>query len=94
MVISKLRRKLYKMIQEYGINSEEAYQTSIELDNEIDKYIYNGMKYHYERSLIELEKYINKKGDKLTAEEWNKHAKKYHFLSTESMKYIGNIEFE
>ena len=94
MVISKLRKKLYKMIQKYGINSKEAYQTSIELDSEIDKYIYNGMKYHYDRSKMELDKCVNQKGDNLTVEEWNKYAKEHDFLSTESMKYIGNIQFK
>lgn len=90
--MEKLRKKLEEVIETYGVSSRQAYDISVQLDEEIVKYyqhesfikIYKKSKYAYEQ--------YKKKG--ITARQWDKLAKKKHYLSSESMHYLENITFE
>lgn len=96
-MIDKLKEKINEAIEKYGIHSDRVYQLSLELDEEIAQY-YKQKKENkntnYIKSVERLKKYIQENNQMPTAEEWNKIAKEEMYLSSESMKYIGNIKFK
>ena len=95
MIISKLREKLHYSIQKFGLTSKEAYKASVELDEAIVEYYKNSpMLNYYERSLEGVNQYIKDNNKEPNKKEWNKYAYENSFLSSESMKYIGNINFK
>lgn len=95
MIISKLREKLHDSIQKFGLTSKEAYKASVELDEAIVEYYKNSpMLNYYEKSLDGLKQYIKDNNKEPNKKEWNKYAYENNFLSSESMKYIGNINFK
>lgn len=95
MIIENLRKKLHDSIQKFGITSKETYNLSLELDKEIANY-YNDspMLYYYKKSLIGLKQYIKENGEEPTKEAWNKYAFENNYLSSESLKYMGNINLK
>lgn len=95
MIISKLRKKLHDSIQKYGLMSNETYKISVELDEEIVKYYQSSvMLNYYKNSLEGLKRYKEINNKVPNKREWNEYAYKNNYLSSESMKYIGNIKFE
>lgn len=99
-MIDKLKEKINAAIEKYGINSDKVYKLSLELDNEIAKYYENQKNKadienndYYIKSIERLNRYIKENGKRPTVVEWNKIAKSEGYLSSESMKYIGNIKF-
>jgi hypothetical protein len=95
MIISKLREMLHDSIQKHGLTSEKTYKLSVELDEAIvDYYKNSSMLYYYEKSLDGLKKFIKDNNHEPNKKEWNTYAKENNFLSSESMKYIGNINFK
>lgn len=95
MIIDKLRKKLHDSIQKFGLNSEETYKISLELDEEIINY-YNcsQMLNYYEQSLNGLKQYIKDNNREPSKKEWNKYAYENNYLSSESLKYMGNIKLK
>ena len=95
MIINKLREKLHDSIQKFGLSSKETYNVSLELDEAIINYYQNSpMLYYYKISLEGLKKYIKDNNREPSKIEWNKYAYENNFLSSESMKYIGNINLK
>lgn len=95
MIISKLREKLHDSIQKYGLMSTKTYEASIKLDEAIVEYYKNSsMLNYYEKSLEGMKKYIQINKKKPNRREWNEYAYENNFLSSESMKYMGNINFK
>ncbi len=95
MIIENLRKKLHDSIQKFGLTSKEAYKISLELDEEIVKYYNNSpMLYYYKQSIEGIKKYIKENGKEPTKKEWNKYAFENNYLSSESLKYIGNINLK
>lgn len=99
-MIDKLKVKINEAIEKYGIHSDKVYQLSLELDEEIAKFYkeYENnseiKNINYLKSLERLKLYIEEHNQMPTVAEWNKIAKQENFLSSESMKYIGNIKFK
>lgn len=95
MIINELRKKLHDSIQKYGLTSKKTYKISLELDEAIINYYQNSpMLNYYEKSLEGLKQYIKDNNKKPSIKEWNKYAFENNYLSSESMKYIGNIKFQ
>lgn len=99
-MIDKLKDKINEAIEKYGLNSDKVYKISLELDDEIAKHYKEkeqtkkqANKNNYIKSIERLKKYIQESSQIPTKEEWNKIAKTEGYLSSESMKYIGNIKF-
>ena len=59
-MLKNLRNKMYKYIDEYGLNSEETLKISQEVDLEINNYYrtISIMKYHYEQSVLGIQNYF------------------------------------
>lgn len=93
-MIEKLKQKINEAIEKYGLHSDKVYQLSLELDNEIEKYYKENKNTNYIKSVERLKKYIKDNNRMPTVEEWNKIAKQENYLSSESMKYMGNIKFK
>ena len=94
MVIEDLRKKLHNSIENYGLKSTQAYQDSIFLDKEIEKYYKSPiMKYYYEIGLKEFNNLRIDLRRRPSTKEWNQYAKKKNLLCSESMKYIGRVRF-
>lgn len=91
MGINKLRKKLLDSIKKYNEHSE----CKVVMEEEIAKqYENSSMYYFYKRSMKNLKLYIDNHNHEMpTISEWNKIAKENGYLSTESMKYMGHIEF-
>lgn len=95
MIIDKLRKKLHDSIQKYGLTSKEAYKISLELDEEIIKYYQSSpMLNYYEKSLEGIKQYVKDNNKEPTSKEWNKYAYENNYLSSESLKYMGNIRLK
>lgn len=95
MIIDKLREKLHNSIQKFGLASKEAYKASLELDEAIVEYYKNSpMLNYYEKSLEGLKQYIKDNNKEPDKKEWNKYAYENNYLSSESMRYIGNINLK
>ena len=93
MKIDELKQKLHDSIKKYGIDSEETYKVSRELDKKIVNYYENSTMLNlYKKSKIGFEEYRKQFGRPST-KEWNKYAKENDFLCSESMKYIGKVKF-
>ena len=96
-MIDKLKEKINEAIEKYGIHSDKVYQLSLELDEEIAKYYKQkeeNKNINYLRSMERLKRFIKENNRMPTAIEWNKIAKEEMYLSSESMKYMGNIKFK
>ena len=95
MIIENLRKKLHDSIQKFGLTSKETYKISLELDEEIVKYYnHSPMLNYYKQSIEGIKKYIKDNGKEPTKKEWNKYAFENNYLSSESLKYIGNIKLK
>lgn len=95
MIISKLREKLHDSIQKYGLMSNKTYEASVKLDEAIVEYYKNSpMLNYYEKSLEGLKKYIEINKKQPNKKEWNKYAYENNYLSSESMRYMGNINLK
>lgn len=52
-----------------------------------------GIEYYYTISIMQLKKRLDA-GEKISCKTWNKIAKENQYLSTESMKYIADRNFD
>ncbi|MCI8362293.1 MAG: aspartyl-phosphate phosphatase Spo0E family protein [Clostridia bacterium] len=98
-----LQNKLNKNIEKYGLSDKKT----IELSEKIDAYInyyYATIKERQYPTGSEMFSYYRISYDKLkeltiekekfpSAEEWNKYAKEYGLLCSESMKYISMLDW-
>lgn len=94
--IEKLRQKLHRTIEEYGLNSEEVYKISIEMDKLLNKRGYNEKNLMYNKyleSMFELRKISKIFGEFPTISEWNKYAKENYLLNSESIKYMSGLDW-
>lgn len=94
--IEKLRQKLHRNIEEYGLNSEEVYKISIEMDKLLNKRGYNEKNLMYNKyleSMFELRKISKIFGEFPTISEWNKYAKENYLLNSESIKYMSGLDW-
>ncbi len=103
--IKNLQSKLNNGIQQGKLNDKQIIQLSNEIDKLINHYyslsmqlrkfpINSKMKTFYDASYKELIKITIKNGKFPELEEWNKYAKENNLLSTESMKYITELEWK
>lgn len=92
-MISELKRKLHSSIKKYGLDSKEVYELSIKLDEEINIYYKNTklLFENYNKSITEIERYVEIYGKKPNKYDWNKFAKENGLLSSESIKYMKSI---
>ena len=90
MGINKLKKKLHDSIQKF---KKEKFV--IVKDEEIAKKFENSsMYYFYKKSMKYLKQYLDEHNNMMpNTMQWGKIAKENECLSTESMKYIGHIEF-
>ena len=94
--VEELRKKLHEAIEEYGINSEEVYKISTEMDKVLNKRGYDDKNVMYNKyldSMYELRKISKEFGEFPTVEEWNQYAKTNYLLSSESLKYISGMNW-
>ena len=94
--IEELRQKLHRAIEEYGLNSEEVYKISIEMDKLVNKRGYNEKNLMYNKyleSMFELRKISKIFGEFPTISEWNKYAKENYLLNSESIKYMSGLDW-
>ena len=103
--IKNLQSKLNNGIQQDKLNDKQIIELSNEIDKLINHYyslsmqlrkfpINSKMKTFYDASYKELIKITIKNGKFPELEEWNKYAKENNLLSTESMKYITELEWK
>jgi len=94
MSISELRENLHDSIKKYGINSNYTYKISVELDKKIIEYYENrSMRILFQKSCNGFYEYKKIYGRRPSRKEWNRYAFENDYLSSESMKYIGDIKF-
>lgn len=93
MVVEELRKKLEEAIEKYGVESKEAYRLSIMLDEEIANYYKKEKLIKAYKKSKSLYDFYLKKEEKMDEKSWNRIAKERGLLSSESMKYIGDILF-
>lgn len=94
MSISELRKNLHDSIKKYGIDSNYTYQISVELDKKIIEHYENrSMKILFQKSYNGFYEYKKIFGKKPSRKEWNRYAFENDYLSSESMKYIGDVKF-
>lgn len=94
--VEELRKKLHEAIEEYGINSEEVYKISTEMDKLLNKRGYDDKNVMYNKyldSMFELRKITNLFAKFPTVEEWNKYAKENLLLNSESIKNISGLNW-
>ena len=94
--VEELRKKLHEAIEEYGINSEEVYKISTEMDKVLNKRGYDDKNVMYNKyldSMYELRKISKEFGEFPTVEEWNQYAKTNNLLNSESLKYISGMNW-
>lgn len=93
MVINNLKEMLLSSIKKYNFNFKQSNELNIKLDKKISSYYEDSdMIYYYKISMEGLKKYISILGRNPDSKEWNKYAKENGFLSSESIKYISNID--
>lgn len=88
MGISRLIKKLLdSKVEKYGGVNVISYEKVKE------NFPDGTMKKYYKKSIKMLMEYASKNNNKLpTQEEWNKFAKENDCLSSESLKFMGNIQ--
>ena len=91
MKMNKVGKKLLDSIQKL-MKREKC---NIITDAEIAKcYENSSMYYFYKRSMRNLKLYVDSHNREMpTASIWNSMAKENGYLSSESLKYMGHIEF-
>ena len=97
----KLRKKLDKAIEKYGLNSKETKEISQKFDKLVNSYYEkeaqyaedNTMYIKYSESIKALKKITKDFSKYPTIKEWNNYAKENKLLSTESIKYITGINW-
>ena len=96
--IDSLRKKLYKSIDENGINAEQTMKISKELDKLIQEY-FNKInkepigKTNYDIAYNNLKKVTKQFGEFPTVKGWNKYAIENNLLSSNSMEYISGLNW-
>ena len=94
--VEELREKLHNAIEEYGLNSEEVYKISIEMDKLLNKRGYNEKNLMYNKyleSMFEFRKISKIFNEFPSVNEWNKYAKEKYLLNSESLKYISGLNW-
>lgn len=99
--IEREREKLYKAINEYGLNSEEVRKISTRLDKLINKHYeheveypeYNIMKTNYSKCIEILKETLRDTGHFPTVKEWNRYAFKHGLLSSISIEHISKMNW-
>lgn len=99
--IEKLKKKLNKSIERYGLNSEETRKISLELDELINEYNKNQqifpensiMKNAYDKSIKKLKQITTEYGEFPSTKSWNYFAEENDLLSSESIKFISHLNW-
>ena len=94
--VEELRKKLHEAIDIYGINSEEVYKISTEMDKLLNKRRYDDKNLMYNKyldSMFELRKISKIFNEFPSVDEWNKYAKEKYLLNSESLKYISGLNW-
>lgn len=94
--VEELRKKLHEAIDKYGINSEEVYKISTEMDKLLNKHGYDDKNVMYNKyldSMYELRKITKLFAKFPTVEEWNRYAKENLLLNSESIKYFSGLNW-
>lgn len=94
--VEELRKKLHEAIDIYGINSEEVYKISTEMDKLLNKRGYDDKNLMYNKyldSMFELRKISKIFNEFPSVDEWNKYAKEKYLLNSESLKYISGLNW-
>lgn len=97
----KLRKKLDKAVEVYGVNSKEAKKISQKFDELVSEFYKKEKQYptesiiyiKYLETIEELTKITRDFSEYPTIEEWNKYAKDKKLLCSESLKYITGINW-
>lgn len=92
----KLRKKLDKAVEAYGVNSKETKKISKKFDELVSEFYKKEKQYptesiihiKYLETIEELIKITREFSKYPTIEEWNKYAKEKKLLCSESLKYI------
>ena len=97
MVVEEmLKEELDRIIQEYGIDSEEAY----EITKRIEEYLRNQelkkklkARKYYENSLSGLEQYMRDNEKNPSEQRWNRYALEHGYLSAKVIGYLSGKGF-
>lgn len=99
--LERLRMKLYKAIDEYGLDGEETKKISVKLDKLINEqhsheveYPYGAiLKEQYYISYIHLKKITKEFGEFPTVKQWSKYAKENILLNSVAIEYISGLNW-
>ncbi len=99
--IERLREKLYKAIDEEGVNSPLAYKISQRIDKLINQQYRNEIEYpygaiikeYYYKSYEHLKKLTKEYGVFPKIKEWNKYASEMNLLCHISIEYISGLNW-
>ncbi len=97
----KLREKLHKSIEIYGLHSENTKKISKRYDELVNFYYQNERQYQEDNVMnikyLESVKYLRKIVKDFikfpTIKEWNCYAKENNLLNSESLKYISGNDW-
>ena len=95
MVKDSLKKELEKNIKEYGLQSEETYNTSVRIAFELEN-IYKSKKTipsYYNKSIDALIEYIKNNEINPSEKRWNKYAIKNGYLSSQTIGYLDGAGF-
>lgn len=94
-MIKRLKEKMYKYIDKYGLNSRKTIDISQQLDNELNRFYENSsMVYFYNQSKNGLLDYYNINNNLPNTSQWCKYAKENNYLSPESIQYMSGMRFD
>lgn len=99
--IDRLREKMYKSIEENGLDSEETRKLSLKIDELINVYYKENKKYPEDNTMLKEYKKACEKlilvtrefGEFPKVDAWNQYAKKYGYLSSVSIEYISGLNW-
>lgn len=99
--LERLRMKLYKAIDEYGLDAEETKRLSVKLDklineqyeHEVEYPVGSDMKESYYKCIQILKDTVKDTGHFPTVKEWDKYAYKNYLLRHISIEYISKMNW-
>lgn len=99
--IEREREKLYKAINEYGLDSKEVRRISTRLDKLINKHYehdveypeYSDMKANYQECIAVLKTTLQETGTFPTVKEWNRYAFTHNLLCSISIEHIAKMNW-
>ncbi|MBO5005364.1 MAG: aspartyl-phosphate phosphatase Spo0E family protein [Clostridia bacterium] len=94
--IEKTRKVLHRNIEKYGLDSKEAREVSIQLDELINRFYGKDreetMQAEFKIAYEELKRYTREK-EFPNVQVWDKYAKENNLISSESLKFLSKMNW-